>query len=114
MKINYLEAVAGGTLNLTDDSGGVGNNSGGTIKADAGMVSITGGVDNNGKIEAVDGGTLTINIDNLNNNEGGVGNFGTIKADGGAVTIVATVSGAIVLNSGNGTIDAIDCGVVSL
>ena len=108
------KAVAGGTLNLTDDSGGVGNNSGGTIEADAGTVSITGGVDNNGTIEAVDGGTLTINIDNLNNNEGGVGNFGTIKADGGTVTIVATVSGAIVLNSGNGTIEAIDCGVVSL
>jgi hypothetical protein len=50
------EAVAGGTLNLTDDSGGVGNNSGGTIKADAGTVSITGGVDNDGMIKAVDGG----------------------------------------------------------
>ena len=53
-------AVAGGTLNLTDDSGGVGNNSDGTIKADAGTVSITGGIDNNGMVEAVDGGTLTI------------------------------------------------------
>ncbi len=108
------EAVAGGTLNLTDDSGGVGNSHGGTIEADAGTVSITGGIDNNGMVEAVDGGTLTITIDNTNNNNGGVGNFGTIKADGGTVSIVATVSDAIVLNSAAGTIEAIDCGVVSI
>ena len=108
------KAVAGGTLNLTDDSGGVGNNSDGTIKADAGTVSVTGGIDNNGTVEAVDGGTLTINIDYINNNSGGVGNFGTIEADGGTVSIIATVSDAIVLNAGNGTIEALDCGIVSL
>jgi hypothetical protein len=108
------EAVAGGTLNLTDNSGGVGNYSGGMIEANSGTVLITGGVDNSGIIEAIGGGTLTVNIDNDNNNNGGVGNFGTIEADDGTISIVATVTDAVVLNSGNGTIEAIDGGTVSI
>ena len=103
---------AGASLLL--EGGTVTNQGGGVIDADGGSVTIevTGGVTNDGLIEATDGGTVTLDVIAT----GGV-NDGTIAADGGTVIINGEDGGGGggTHSGGNfGTIKAIDGGTLTL
>ena len=106
-----IEAIAGGTLTISESVSGSANY--GTIEADGGTLTLNhddGSSSTNetsGVVEALDGGTITFN-DNRSEQ-----NLGTIEADDGTINInLAYDTGS---GGGNfGTIEAISGGTVNI
>ena len=125
--LNLVEAINGGTINITNVNNVSGGGNAGIEKADGGTINVHGGAANlsGGTLEAMNGGTFDIFSGGLSNASGGTvkaASGGTFTVSGGLSnasggTIEALTGGSLNVDGGtvqnSGLIEALSCGIVT-